>query len=103
MVLTGWTSSKLFFIWLPQKFIICVGYSWEYPNADGIGCNVKSESDASNFLTFLQALRAEPAGSNITLSAATSIKPFNGPDGTPLSDVSQFSQVLDFIGALPPR
>ena len=71
--------------------------SWEFPNGDGIGCNTKDASDASNLLSLLQELRADPAGGNLTLSAATSIKPWTGPDGTPLTDVSQFSQVLDFI------
>ncbi|KAH8115964.1 glycoside hydrolase [Phellopilus nigrolimitatus] len=75
-------------------------FDWEYPNADGIGCNTKSGTDTSNFLSFLQALRAEPAGANLTLSAATSIKPFNGQDGNPMTDVSQFSQVLDFISIM---
>ncbi|KAL5476829.1 hypothetical protein ACEPAI_3015 [Sanghuangporus weigelae] len=75
-------------------------FDWEYPNADGIGCNTRSSTDASNFLSFLQALRAEPAGSNLTLSAATSIRPFNGQDGTPLTDVSQFASPLDFISIM---
>ncbi|EJD05434.1 glycoside hydrolase [Fomitiporia mediterranea MF3/22] len=72
-------------------------FDWEYPDGEGIGCNAKSGMDASNFLAFLQALRAEPAGANLILSSATSIKPYNGQDGTPLSDVSQFSKVLDYI------
>lgn len=71
--------------------------SWEYPNADGIGCNVKNSMDASNFLSFLQTLRTDTKGSSLVLSAATSIKPWNGQDGQPLSDVSQFASVLDFI------
>ncbi|KAL5514322.1 hypothetical protein ACEPAG_2410 [Sanghuangporus baumii] len=75
-------------------------FDWEYPNADGIGCNARSPTDASNFLSFLQALRAEPAGSNLTLSAATSIRPFNGQDGTPLTDVSQFAGALNFISIM---
>ncbi|OCB89110.1 glycoside hydrolase [Sanghuangporus baumii] len=75
-------------------------FDWEYPNADGIGCNTRSSTDASNFLSFLQALRAEPSGSNLTLSAATSIKPFNGQDGSPLTDVSQFASALDFISIM---
>ncbi|KAI5121787.1 hypothetical protein M0805_009779 [Coniferiporia weirii] len=75
-------------------------FDWEYPNGVGIGCNTQNSMDASNFLSFLQALRAEPAGANLTLSAATSIKPWNGQDGTPLTDVSQFSKVLDFISVM---
>lgn len=72
--------------------------SWEYPNKQGVGCNTISPDDSANFLSFLQALRQEPAGKNLTLSAAVSIKPFVGSDGTPMSDVSDFAQVLDHIG-----
>ncbi|THG97747.1 hypothetical protein EW145_g7554 [Phellinidium pouzarii] len=77
-----------------------IDFDWEYPNGVGIGCNTMNAMDASNFLSFLQALRAEPAGANLTLSAATSIKPWNGQDGTPLTDVSQFSKVLSFISVM---
>ena len=72
-------------------------FSWEYPNRQGIGCNTISSQDSSNFLAFLQALRAEPIGENIVLSAAVGLNPFMGPDGTPLDDVSQFAKVLDFV------
>lgn len=75
-----------------------VFHSWEYPNKQGLGCNVISPSDSANFLLFLQALRASPGGSKIILSAAVGLAPFNGPDGTPMTDVSGFAAVLDYIG-----
>ncbi|KAJ2988899.1 hypothetical protein NUW54_g8966 [Trametes sanguinea] len=53
-----------------------------------------------NFLSFLQALRADPAGQNLTLSAAAGITPFAGPDGNPMSDVSDFAKVLDYVAIM---
>ena len=72
--------------------------SWEYPNRQGIGCNLISADDSKNFLSFLQELRKDPVGANITLSAAVGISPFVGPDGQPMEDVSEFADVLDHIG-----
>jgi chitinase len=37
-------------------------------------------------------------GKNLYLTAAVSITPFMGPDGTPMNDVSEFAQYLDHIG-----
>jgi chitinase len=56
-----------------------------------------NKDDTANFLSFLQELRRHPLGSNLILSAATGILPFAGPDGNPLSDVSGFAKVLDYI------
>ncbi|KAH9849057.1 glycoside hydrolase [Lenzites betulinus] len=75
-------------------------FDWEYPNKQGMGCNLISDNDSQNFLSFLQALRADPAGQNLTLSAATGIVPFNGPDGQPLSDVSAFASVFDYVAIM---
>ena len=75
-------------------------FSWEYPGSQGIGCNVVSGADAANFLSFLQELRANPRGKKLILSAATSLSPFAGPDGNPLSDVSGFAAVLDWIAIM---
>lgn len=65
-----------------------------------MGCNTISGSDSANFLLFLQALRNDPAGENLTLSAAASLTPFAGSDGNPMSDVSDFAKVLDYVGQL---
>jgi chitinase len=74
-----------------------IDFDWEYPNGAGIGCNQKSPSDTANFLLFLQNLRSTAAGKKLTISAAVAITPFLGPGGTPSSDVSGFSTVLDYI------
>lgn len=63
-----------------------------------MGCNVKSDQDTPNFLSFLQELRT--ALPNITISAATSIAPFTGPDGQPSSDLSAFAKVLDYVAIM---
>lgn len=39
---------------------------------------------------------------NLTLSAATSINPWVGTDGTPLTDVSAYASALDWIGGCSP-
>jgi chitinase len=73
-------------------------HSWEFPGDAGIGCNKMSSSDSANFLLFLQQLRGEAAASDLTLTAAVSLTPFAGSDGTPMTDVSGFANVLDYIG-----
>ena len=70
-------------------------HSWEYPAQAGIGCNEQSASDASNYLSFLQELRAQLPTK--TLSAAVGLQPFTGSSGSPMSDVSGFYDVLDYI------
>lgn len=86
-------------VYLPSLFSISNSvYSWEYPNSQGIGCNQISTSDSANFLSFLQELRQDPAGQKLILTAATSITPFAGSDGTPMADVSEFAKVLDYVG-----
>jgi chitinase len=72
-------------------------FDWEYPNQLGIGCNEVSGSDAANFLALLQDIRKDPAGQNLYLSAAVSTTPFAGPDGKPITDVSQFASVLNHL------
>ncbi|RSH80958.1 uncharacterized protein EHS24_008387 [Apiotrichum porosum] len=73
-----------------------IDIDWEYPGAEGADGNAVSSSDSANFLTFLTELRAAlPTGSLIT--AATQVWPFYGSDGQPMSDVSAFAAVLDWI------
>jgi chitinase len=79
-----------------------LNHSWEYPTTKGIGCNVASPNDSANFLTFLQLLRSMVEKDGLIISAAVSITPFLGSDGQPMSDVSEFAVVLDYIGSLPP-
>ncbi|TFK49389.1 glycoside hydrolase [Heliocybe sulcata] len=74
-----------------------IDFDWEYPNKAGAGCNTMSADDSANFLSMLQELRSQPGGSNITVSAATSITPWAGQDGNLMTDVSGFAKVLDYI------
>ena len=76
--------------------------SWEYPGKQGIGCNVVSANDSTNFLSFLQTLREQDGAQNLILSTAVAITPYVGSDGTPMSDVSGFANVLDYIGPPSP-
>lgn len=109
----GWTGSKYFSPLLAdwnsrQNFVNnCVqayyaynldgiDVDWEYPNAGGAQGNIISSSDSANYLLFLRELRAAlPEGALLTL--ATQVWPFAGPNGRPLSDVSGFAEVVDWI------
>ena len=59
-----------------------------------------STNDSANFLSFLQTLRSQSGAQDLIISAAVSITPFAGPAGTPMTDVSGFAKVLDYIGSL---
>ncbi|KAH9039546.1 glycoside hydrolase family 18 protein [Lactarius pseudohatsudake] len=74
-----------------------IEFDWEYPNKQGIGCNIISTDDSANFLTFLQTLRSQDGAQNLIISAAVSVKPFVGSDGNPMTDVSEFAKVLSYI------
>lgn len=74
-------------------------YSWEYPGNQGIGCNTVSPNDTDNFLTLLQALREE-LGPEFLLTASAPLNPWVGPDGTSLSNVSDFAAVLDWVNVI---
>jgi hypothetical protein len=39
-------------------------------------------------------------GNEMSISAAVNIVTWNGPDGTPLSNVADYAQVLDFVCGL---
>ncbi|KAH8107690.1 chitinase [Cristinia sonorae] len=77
-----------------------IDFDWEYPGNQGIGCNVISPDDTTNFLSFLQELRKDPVGKKLLLTAATSITPWKGADGNPVSDVSGFANVLDYVAIM---
>ncbi|KAH0834836.1 glycoside hydrolase family 18 protein [Lanmaoa asiatica] len=70
-------------------------FDWEYPGKQGIGCNTMSPQDSANFLSFMQEMRT--VAPNLTLSAATSINPWVDSTGIPLTNVSAYAQVLDWI------
>ncbi|KIJ24924.1 glycoside hydrolase family 18 protein [Sphaerobolus stellatus SS14] len=74
-------------------------FDWEYPagNGSGLATNAWSLNDTGNFLTFFQELRANPATSNLILTAATPIHPWNNATIQPLTNVTEFAEVLDWI------
>jgi chitinase len=76
-----------------------IDIDWEYPDKEGM-CNQFSPQDSANLLSFLAQLRKDPVGSRLTITAAVSITPFTGPSGDPMSDVSQFAKVLDYIAIM---
>jgi hypothetical protein len=92
-------SSSAFVCHLSDRHLLTDTRSWESPAKQGIGCNIVSSNDSANFLAFLQTLRAMKGADNLLLSAAVGVKPFIGPDGNPLSDVTTFAKVLDYIGS----
>lgn len=75
-----------------------VNFDWEYPDKQGIGCNIISSDDTANFLSFLQQLREQ--SSNLTISAAVSLTPFRDSSGSPSTDVSAFAKVLDYVAIM---
>ena len=73
-----------------------IDIDWEYPGQIGQSGNTATPTDSANFLCFLILLRsALPPAARIT--AATQSMPFAGPDGNPMTDVSAFAGVLDWI------
>ncbi|KII86999.1 glycoside hydrolase family 18 protein [Plicaturopsis crispa FD-325 SS-3] len=74
-----------------------VNFDWEYPGQQGIGCNTISNRDTVHFLSFLQELRRNPIGARLILTAAAGLSPFIGHDGAPITNVTGFSEVLDYI------
>ncbi|KAG0708627.1 glycoside hydrolase family 18 protein [Suillus ampliporus] len=77
-----------------------VQIDWEYPNRQGVGCNTINVNDTANLLEFLQELRQNPVGANLTLSAAVSVTPFRDASGNPSTDVSGFANVFDYIAIM---
>ncbi|KAG2352467.1 glycoside hydrolase family 18 protein, partial [Suillus spraguei] len=74
-----------------------IQFSWEHPGKQGVGCNIISVDDMSNYLQFLQELRKNTAEIDLTVSAAVSLEPFTDASGKPSADVSGFAQLFDYI------
>jgi chitinase len=75
-----------------------IDIDWEYPGTGGAAGNAVSNDDSANYLKLLQDLRkALPKGALLT--TATQVWPFadGSGSGTPLTDVSAFAEVLDWI------
>lgn len=56
-----------------------------------------NSADSSNFVSFLQALRQDPVGKNLILTASASLFPWKDASGNSLTDVSGFAQTLDYV------
>jgi chitinase len=110
----GWTGSKYFssnfaneknrtaFVktcvdFVKKHDLDGLDFDWEYPNKQGLGCNVINKDDTANFLEFLKALRKDPAGKEMFLTAAGSLFPWNDKNGTASKDLGGFADVLDYI------
>lgn len=73
-----------------------IDLDWEYPGAPGASGNSVSASDSANYLIFLKELRqAMPSPALIT--AATQVWPFYGSNGQPMTDVSEYADIFDWI------
>ncbi|KAK8853278.1 hypothetical protein IAR55_003982 [Kwoniella newhampshirensis] len=73
-----------------------IDIDWEYPGTGGADGNAVSGNDSANFLRFLTELRAAlPEGALI--STATQVWPFADSNGRPMTDVSGFAKVIDWI------
>lgn len=80
-----------------QKFNLDgIDLDWEYPGVKGADNNIVTSDDSANYLIFLRLLRKTLPPTAI-LSAATQVWPFAGPTGAPLSDVSEFAKLLDWV------
>jgi len=78
-----------------------VWFSWEFPGShQGNANNTVSGTDTANFLSFLQELRANPTGANITISAAVLTTPFDNASGQPSTNLSGFAAVFDYIAVM---
>ncbi|ORY03114.1 hypothetical protein K493DRAFT_297611 [Basidiobolus meristosporus CBS 931.73] len=81
-----------------------IDIDWEYPGRAAAVCNVYDAADSANYLLLLKELRAaldkEFPNEHKLLTAAVRVQPFDGPNGTPLPDVSQYAQYFDFINVM---
>jgi chitinase len=110
----GWTGSKYFstnfgneknrtaFVKTCVDFVTEHGldgldFDWEYPNKQGLGCNVINANDTANFLEFLKELRQDAIGKGLYLTAAGSLFPWNDKTGAASKDLGGFADVLDYI------
>jgi chitinase len=97
---TTWMALSLSTFPSPLNHLLSFSRSWEYPGLQGIGCNLVSSDDTLNFLTFLKELRSTSTGQSLILSAAVYTQPFADTNGQPSSNLSEFSQVLNYISIM---
>ncbi|KAG0702498.1 glycoside hydrolase superfamily [Suillus ampliporus] len=77
--------------------MVLISLSTPHNITDGIGCSTIRVNNTANFLAFLEELRQNPVGANLTLSAAVGLAPFFDATRNPATDVTKFAKVLDHI------
>ncbi|KAF9446853.1 glycoside hydrolase family 18 protein, partial [Macrolepiota fuliginosa MF-IS2] len=75
-----------------------IDIDWEYPNSTGAG-NPHSASDAANLLSLFKSLRTALPKPKL-LSAAVPHLPWLGTNGQPLTDVSAYAAVMDYLNIM---
>ncbi|KXJ93398.1 family 18 glycosyl hydrolase [Microdochium bolleyi] len=68
---------------------------WEYPNRQGLGCNVINKNDTANLLAFFKEIR-EKQTRPLKVTASASLFPWNDASGAASTDMSGFADVLDY-------
>ena len=74
--------------------------SWEYPDNTGIGCNLISPNDTSNFIEFLTELRQTDWACELILTAAAPLTPWVDATGNSITNASAFAELLDWIAIM---
>lgn len=73
-----------------------VDLDWEYPGKQGAEGNTFNSNDTTNFLSFLTILRAIlPPTARI--SAAVQTSTFLDAQAQPMTDLTDFARVLDWV------
>ena len=62
-------------------------------------CNQNSPDDSANFLSFLTQLRQQ-LGTNKTISLAVTLTTFQSSTGVPMTDMSAWTKVVDYISSI---
>ncbi|KAF9458110.1 glycoside hydrolase family 18 protein [Collybia nuda] len=75
-----------------------VDIDWEYPNSPGAG-NPFSSADSANLLALFKSLRTSLGPSKI-ISSAVAHMPWNGPNGTSLTDVRAFAAQMTYVNIM---
>ncbi|KAG6833416.1 hypothetical protein H0H87_007401 [Tephrocybe sp. NHM501043] len=75
-----------------------IDIDWEYPSSIGAG-NKHTPADSANFLSFLKLLRSSLGPSKI-ISAAVAHLPWLGPNGKPLTNVTEFASVMTYVNIM---
>ncbi|KAF9163366.1 hypothetical protein BGX21_001582 [Mortierella sp. AD011] len=81
-----------------------IDFDWEYPGRQGADNNAVSSADSANYLLLLKELRAqldlEFPNNHKLITAAVRVQPFDGPNGSPLSNVAAYAAYFDWISIM---